>query len=57
MVGDKLQSYLKDGTLPPRYCCRRMLIGYVDTATCALHYVHEVHDPPPKPQEALTRQR
>ena len=58
MVGDKLKAYQRDGTLPPRYCCRRMLIGYVDTASCALQYVHEVLAPKPaKPLEAPPRQR
>lgn len=47
MVGEKLEAYQRTGALPPRYCCRRMLLGYVDTVSSSLRYVQEVHDPPP----------
>ena len=36
-----------------RYCCQRMLLGYVDTVTARLAYVHEVHDPPSVPERVF----
>lgn len=48
LVADKLKLYQETKSLDSvrRYCCKRMLVGYVDTVTPTLAYVHEVHDPP-----------